>query len=73
MNIPLILIVTLSLIADFAKVTKDKKVVFIYLSLVIITLFVAVADKYQFFARSPLEKGIEIMKPITGWIETKFK
>lgn len=73
MNVVLILLVTGVLLIDFAKLKKDnKKVSYLYIAIVAMALFVALADKYEFFEISPLEAGIEKMRPITDWLKTKF-
>lgn len=70
MNVILILLVTGVLIIDFTKLDKNTKTVtYVYITIVVIALLIAAADKYDFVKTSPIEAGIIKMKPVTDWIE----
>ncbi|ABR49342.1 hypothetical protein Amet_3204 [Alkaliphilus metalliredigens QYMF] len=73
MNIILVLLITVILSIDFARLKKNKsEVLSLYIAVVAMILLVAAVDKYDFFETSPLEIGIRKLLPVTNWLETKF-
>ncbi|AKL93993.1 hypothetical protein CACET_c04830 [Clostridium aceticum] len=74
MKIILILLVAGVLMIDFVKLDKsNKKIFYIYGFIVIMILLVVIAEKYEFFKTTPIEIGVEKMRPITDWIEIKLQ
>lgn len=68
MSIVINIIVFFAILIDFIYLDKrNKKAVYIYLSIVFLIIVVLVVDNYNLF-KSPLEVFINKMGPITNWV-----
>ncbi len=74
MNFVLLLLILPIIIIDFIWVIRnDKKTIYIYVCIVALILLVIVVNSFDLIKTSPLEVFIEKMKPLTDFVETRFK
>ncbi|QNO14750.1 hypothetical protein HYG86_08100 [Alkalicella caledoniensis] len=70
MDVMLIVLVFVVLVIDFSTVDKDdKNSVYFYGFLVSLIIGIALIDKYNILPVSPLEALVELMTPVTSWLE----